>query len=399
MWKAQGMKPGRVIITIFALLIAGFGAFLAKDRIEVFTNASPYAATVVDCDWNRYRRVSSGGGSTLSNSYAPIAVSEEGFRAIGRLKLSKRSICEGMLGKQVTIWVNPEEPEKSRINSFLQLWLNPFIFLGFVAFGVASLLQRGKVAVGIMIGFILFGSAAAAAELRLFGDDSAQPVLPTVNAEKALQVCIDQAMRDENVQTAEAVKNLTCSKRSINDLTPLTPLTSLEILDLSGNEIISLAPLRALSQLRVLTLDGNKSLSSLEGLQGLTRLETLEVHCAGLVQIEAVSNLRELRHLDVSCNKLSNILPILNLERLETFKIGDNSGISDIRPVVNKPHLEVITMYHTPISDISPLFGNDKLRRANIGSAGNVPCEQIRALRSRLDKSANIIGPKDCEQK
>lgn len=394
------MKPGIVIITILALLLAGFGALLAKDRIEVFSNASPYAATVVDCDWNRYRRVSStGGGTTPSNSYAPVAVSEEGFKAIGRLKLSKRSICEGTIGQQVTIWVNSEDPEKSRINSFLQLWLYPFIFLGFVTFAMASLLQRGKAAVGIMFGFILFGSAAAAVELRLFSADSVQSTLPTVNAEKALQVCIDQAMRDENVQTADAVKNLTCSKRSINDLTAIEPLKALEVLDLSGNEITSLAPLRALSQLRVLRLDGNKAISSLEGLQGLTQLETLEVHCASLVQIEAVSNLRELQHLDVSCNKLSSISPILNLELLETLKIGDNSGISDILPVANKPHLEVITMYHTPITDISPLFGNDKLRRANIGSAGNVSCDQIRALRSRLDKSANIIGPKACEQK
>ena len=64
------MKPGIVIITIFALLIAGFGAFLAKDRIEVFTNASPYAATVVDCDWNRYRRVSSTGGGFYTAAIA-----------------------------------------------------------------------------------------------------------------------------------------------------------------------------------------------------------------------------------------------------------------------------------------------------------------------------------------
>jgi hypothetical protein len=304
-----------------------------------------------------------------------------------------------MIGHTVTILVDKDDPEKASINSFLQLWLYPFILLGGVAFWIASVLKRGTIAVGIICGFFLFGGAAAAIELKVFQNASDQPMLRPVDPDMVLHVCIVQAMREEKTQTPSTLKSLTCEGRSISDLSALRPLTSLEELDLSGNEFTSLAPLEGLRGLRVITLDGNKALSSLDGLQGLTQLETLNVHCAGLVEIDAVQEIRSLQHLDVSCNKLSNLSAITDLDLLHTLKIDDNPNLTDIRPAANKPLLEVITMYHSPISDISPLFGNDKLRRANIGSAGSVSCHQIEALRSRLAKSAQIIGPKSCGEK
>ena len=390
-------NPITVFIIIFTIIMFGFGAILAKDRIELLANSDTYAATIIDCEWKKRRayQSKSRSGKTI-NSYAPVAISEEGYSAIGFLKVTSKSLCENMIGHEVTILVDPNNPGKAQIYSFFQFWFFPFILLGAIAFGLACLLKRLKLAIGIFCGWFLFGGVAAAIEFKVFQDPPQPPSFQPVNGAKAIQACIDQAMQEENVQHPGRLKRLNCKTRSVTDLSTLKQLTSLEELDLSSNQIESLTPLAMLSGLRSLTLDGNKTLRSLDGLQHLNRLETLKVHCAALEDIEAVKDLKGLSHLDLSCNKFSSLSPLADLDALEKVIIDDNPNVTNILPLANKAHLEVITLYHTPVSDITPLFGNGKLRRANIGSAGNVPCHQITELRSRLVTSAQIIGPKAC---
>lgn len=390
------MKTNIIFVVIFAILSAGFGAFLAKDKIDTLKNSDAYAASVVDCEWKKQRSTGKNRKGSTRNSYAPVAVSEQGYRAIGGLKVSSRSFCEKMIGQEVTILVDRNDTEKTRIKSFSQFWFAPFVLLGGIAFGLACIFQRRIIATAIFCGVFLFAGTSAAIEFRVFGSPIEDPNLQPVDGKKALKTCIEQAMRQENTEDSRDLKKLTCKKRSLTDLSLLGPLISLEELNLNSNQITSLEPLGSLPQLRILTLDGNRTLETLNGLQGLKRLETLKVHCAGLVEIDAVKDLKNLRHLDVSCNKISSLTPITKLDKLEKLIMDDNPNITSIIPVSNKPELETITLYRVPVSDISPLYGNDKLWRANIGDAGKVPCEQIYKLRSGLVKSAQIMGPKAC---
>lgn len=393
------MKITIAFALIFAILVAGFGVFLAKDRIEVLANSDAYVATVIECEWKRTRSASRNRTGRYTNSYAPVAVSEEGYRAIGGLKVASRKFCEKMIGQEVTILVDRNDSEKTRIKSFFQFWFAPFLLLVAIAFGVACVFQNKLIATVIFCGAFLFGGGAAAIEFRIFRNPPEQPNLQPVDGKKALQVCIDEAMRQENTQQPDQLKRLTCTKRYLTDLSLLEQLSSLEELDLSSNQIKSLKPLGSLLQLRMLTLDGSRALETLNGLQGLSRLESLKVHCAELVEIDAVKDLKSLRHLDVSCNKFSNLSPITNLNKLEKLIMDDNPNVTSIVPVANKTELEVITMYRVPISDISPLFGNSKLRSVNIGNTTKVTCQQIYELRSGLMKSAQIRGPKACAKK
>lgn len=392
------MKLSIIFLLIFGILTAGFGVFLAKDRIETFANSDVHAATIIECEWKKQRSTGKRRKGAVRNSYAPVAVSEAGYRAVGGLKVSSRKFCEKMIGQEVSIFVDRLDSDKTRIKSFFQFWFAPFVWAGAVAFGVACVFQRKVMATLIFCGLFVFGGTAAALEFRVFASPLAQLNLQPVNGEKALQVCIDKAMRDENVERPDHLKRLVCTKRSLTDLSLLRQLTSLEALDLSSNQITSVKPLETLSQLRLLTLDGNRTLDSLNGVQALTRLETLKVHCAGLVEIDAVRGLKNLRSLDVSCNKFSDLSPVKNLDQLESLRLDDNPNITNLEPMANKPDLTVITFYNVPVSDISPLFGNPKLRSVNIGNKSQVPCQHIHELRSRLVKAAQIRGTKRCDK-
>lgn len=389
-------KSTVIIVVIFGILTVGFGTFFAKDRIDVIRNSDTYAATVIECKWSQRRSTGSKRSGRSRSSYAPVAVSEEGYRAIGQLKVSKKSVCQNLLGHKVTIFVDRNDTSKTRISSFSQFWFAPFILLFVTTFGLACIFMRQVLATVIFCGAFLVGGIAGAIEYKMFQDPLDPPNLQPINPDKVLSTCIDQAMRQENTERLDRLKKLTCKKMALTDLTQIAQLTSIEELDLSLNQIASVELLNSMRQLRVLTLDGNRTLKSLEGLQDLKQLEVLKVHCASLVDIDAIKGLTNLRHLDVSCNQISSLTPITNLTKLEKLIMDENPNITNITPTANKPTLEVITLYRVPISDISPLLGNTNLRRVNIGNNDQVSCEQIDALRSSLLPTAKMIGPKTC---
>ena len=392
------MNVTTVFVALFAFFAVIYGGVIAKDRVGVLISSDSYTATVVECDWRRTRGLSRNGkgASRVRSSYQPIAVSKEGYRAAGRLKVSSKSFCEGLIGHEVKIFVNKDRPEEARINSFFQFWLAPFVFLGFILFGVTCLLNATKTAVGIFFGFFIIGGLATASEFKMFQDPPISPNLHPVDTNLALETCINEAVREEKAQGPSTLKRLICKRRGLTDLTGISDLGSLEYLDLSLNDIYDLSPLRLRPQLRTLILNGNRSLGSLEGLEGLTGLETLKAHCAGLTHIEIVRTMKNLRHLDVSCNQLSSLSATADLDLLEKLIIDDNRAITNIEAVANKPHLTTITMYRTAVSDLSPLMANEKLRSINLGGSGEISCDQVEKLRSRLVKGGRIRGPKNC---
>ena len=394
------MKTTVIGILIAVLVISGLTFIVAKDTIAGLAPSDTYSATIVKCDSKETRTK----GRKLSGRmkvtmYAPVAVSKEGYQATGRVWRSSKSRCERMIGSETSISVNRANPDKMRIKSSLPFWVFPAIFLFFIGGVVAILLRQTKLAIGIFVGLLLLVGTSFAIEFRVFQKRPAvEPNLQPIVPELALKACINQAMRNEDVQSARKLKYLTCKKRGLTDLSELGGLTLLEELDLSGNKITSLKRLSSLSKLRTLTLTGNKQLTSLAGLENLQSLESLIVHCAALREIEPVKILNGLRRLDVSCNAFSDLSPIKDLDKLEHLNIDSNRELIDISALANKPRLEVLGMYSTGVTDISPLFKNTKLRSVNIGGKGRVPCGQVNELRSRLSKPAQIRGVKHCDE-
>ena len=126
------MKVTTVFVALFAFLAVIYGGIIAKDRVGVLISSDSYKATIVECDWKRTRGSSRIGSRVRQkrSSYQPIAVSKEGYRAAGRLKVSSKSFCEGLIGHEVKIFVNKDRPEEARINSFFQFWFAHSYFWG-----------------------------------------------------------------------------------------------------------------------------------------------------------------------------------------------------------------------------------------------------------------------------
>ncbi len=77
-------------------------------------------------------------------------------------------------------------------------------------------------------------------------------------ADRALQECVQQAIEDQSITTAEGLKDLNCSKAGISNLAGIGAFPALRRLGLDGNALASVAPLAALRNLELLQLRDNR---------------------------------------------------------------------------------------------------------------------------------------------
>ena len=114
-------KPINIIFALLVLAWLVTSGFVFHDRISVLTSSQSLDATVTHCKWKKSRRKSSSSssGPRSRSTYAPVAVSAEGYRVIGKISLAGRKNCERMIGKPVKILVDSHNPDNARIHSFM----------------------------------------------------------------------------------------------------------------------------------------------------------------------------------------------------------------------------------------------------------------------------------------
>ena len=90
----------------------------------------------------------------------------------------------------------------------------------------------------------------------------------------ALQICLQQAIEDQQVQKVEQLNSLGCSDAGISTVTGIEQFSGLRRIDLDGNQIKDTGPLALLPKLQILHLRNNR-LSSLEPLICAPRLSEI----------------------------------------------------------------------------------------------------------------------------
>ena len=93
-------------------------------------------------------------------------------------------------------------------------------------------------------------------------------------------------------------------KEKVSDVTPLTKLLELEILDLSNTNISNLTPLAGMLKLKTLFLNGTRT-SDLTPLAGLANLEVLFLQDTDVSNVSALTGLKNLRILGISGTNVS----------------------------------------------------------------------------------------------
>ena len=145
------------------------------------------------------------------------------------------------------------------------------------------------------------------------------------------------------------------SEESITDLTGLEyawNITEL-ILD-SQTELNDLTLLSTLLTLTVLDLE-NTSITDLSFLHSLGALTRLSLKGSGIVDVSPLEHLVNLTNLGLQSNSIVDVSPLRSLVNLTILALQSNS-IVDVSPLVDLVNLTYLGLFDNPILDTSPLY-------------------------------------------
>jgi len=161
----------------------------------------------------------------------------------------------------------------------------------------------------------------------------------------------------------------------LTDLSPLANLTNLTSLDLAGcSKIADLSPLADLVRLELLDIsawDSDTPLNDISPLANLTALKSLNLRSrTNLSDLTPLGELAELESLDLegSSRQKSDLTPLVRLAKLKSLKIGGLWNVEDLSPLGELTSLEFLKLgsANSRVSDISFLAGLTKLDRLEL---------------------------------
>ncbi len=173
--------------------------------------------------------------------------------------------------------------------------------------------------------------------------------LESLNASKSLIVSI------EPLRYIPQMRTLDISGTLVSDISPLEDFTSLEILNLSESRVEDLKIPGKLTSLRELNISylpvNNESVKPLSKLSSLEVLEMTGTHIDTLAFIESLTNLKRLK---IDGTSIRNLTGVEKLTLLEVLFI-DNTEVSSLEPLLQIPSLKIVYCDKTNINSKTAL--------------------------------------------
>jgi Leucine-rich repeat (LRR) protein len=176
---------------------------------------------------------------------------------------------------------------------------------------------------------------------------------------------------------------LDLSENLVSSLIGLASMQSLLSLNLSNNSVESreIAHLAGLSSLRVLDLSANRSLSRLEALGSLDRLESLSANNCAITDLDGLDGLVSLNFLSVNSNLLESLEGIEGAASLKTLWANRNE-ITTLQHISQLGQLEDLHIEHNKLPNLSRIRELPSIKR--IYAFGN-PITQTTTFREGVE--------------
>lgn len=151
---------------------------------------------------------------------------------------------------------------------------------------------------------------------------------------------------------------------SVTDLEPLSKLTRLREVNISGTIVTDLVPLRNLTRLEVLKC-GNTKISDLQPLRYAVSLKEIIAGNCRITDLSPLRNFPQLTRLEIPFTSVKNIDVLRNLTKLRELYL-DNTWINDISPLSSLNNLENLDISSTTVNNLSPLKGLENLQTIHL---------------------------------
>lgn len=161
----------------------------------------------------------------------------------------------------------------------------------------------------------------------------------------------EQIPNEEDVFSCTSLRRLSMTKfPAKGGSTPFSNLINLDSLSLSASGLSEIRSFATLKNLEEIDMALMKHLSSLEGIEQLTKLRRVKLEdCPNVGSIEQLASLCELEFLWLyDCGDIESLSSLRSLKNLREINIGGNTNIvdGDVAVLKSLPHLERVGVVH-----------------------------------------------------
>ena len=153
----------------------------------------------------------------------------------------------------------------------------------------------------------------------------------------------------EEIGSLGHLKELWIWGTEIEDLTPISGLKELRVLDCSISEIVDLTPIAGLRMLRELYCSATE-ISDLGPLLNLSSLQRLHCYHTRVADLTPLAGLSSLGSLDCSNCEVFDLAPLAGLSALSGLRCSGNQ-VSDLTPLVGLEELRTLWLGHLDLPD------------------------------------------------
>ncbi len=145
--------------------------------------------------------------------------------------------------------------------------------------------------------------------------------------------------------------------KSIQDVSPLSELTQLDILILKQDGITDVSPLKTLTNLSELDLSMNGAIKDVSAIKSMKKLTTLNVSSNTIENVDDIADLTKLQYLNISGNKISSLPDMSKLTELRTLLASANE-LTDVTAIGQLKNLEALDLTkNSGLTDVKALAG------------------------------------------
>jgi hypothetical protein len=403
------------LIPIMIIIIA----IISIERIRHVVSSDIIPAKVVSCDGKWVEDTESYNDDAEILQYVPMALSENGDKAAGYIMMPTSAMCSQMIGKDISMLVDKNNPKNNKIFSFIQFFALSLFILAIPTFyliGIYSIAGTRISCFLFYVVFIYYGLSETGTLEKYF--PKIMTGVETSQSESALKRCVNVSLSKEGINNRDEIKKLACQDEEISDLSSIKDLLSLEELYIQNNSLISLEGLKPFTKLIKISVAGNKALTSTKGIGHAVNLEEFQANKSAINDLTGMDKLKKLKVIGLMQNNVSDVSVFSEITSLEdiTFSYNNisdisafsksinitkasfsNNNITDVAPFSTMKQLEWFTAYSNNISDITSLYEVSTL--SVFGVNGSVPCEQIKTFKSKLnlEDDSKFHIPKRCK--
>ncbi len=170
------------------------------------------------------------------------------------------------------------------------------------------------------------------------------------------------------VRNLNKLKVLRANSSLIEDLAALKYNITLEELEVANTTIEDLSVLASLRNLLKLNLN-NTQVNRISNLKSCSNLTSLNLGSTRIANVGVLQDLTQLKSLDISNTSVRDLGPISNLKDLQSLNIS-GSAVSNLQVLSEMENLRELYCSNTSISDLTPLKGNRRLSKIYCDHSG-----------------------------